>query len=86
MQPESAILTPEVAPVRPPKLRRDWIGKKARLRRDVGNRGGVNAQAGSIVTVVRIYRGAEIEMPRCECCKVKYTVSRVDWWDLEYIG
>lgn len=74
----------DVSP-RPPKLRRDWVGKRVRITNEIRN-GIMTIPVGAICTVRNIYRGADLVGPACKCCGVAIHISKVPWTDLEYLG
>lgn len=68
--------------VKPPRLKRDWVGKRVRTVRTMRN--GVSAlPAGAMATVESYSRGAILKLDRCECCGVAPYISRVpgDWFE-----
>jgi len=72
-------------PIRPPKRRMDWIGKRVRTLRDLRN-GVMSIRKGTVCTVRHAHRGAELESRPCPCCGVTIHITRVAWDDLEFLG
>lgn len=53
-----------------PKLKRDWIGRYVRLRRQMENGWGGVFEAGEVVRVSGYYRGLELEaIHECPHCR-----------------
>lgn len=71
--------------VRPPKLRRDWVGQKVRLKRALSTSVMV-VPVGTVCTVRYAHNGADLTTEPCGCCGVKIHVSKVGWSDLEFLG
>lgn len=72
-------------PIKPPKLRRDWIGKKVRLRKELRTSLLV-IQADTVCTVKYAHRGAELITDPCACCGVRVHIRKAGWDDLEFLG
>lgn len=54
-----------------PKLKRDWIGRKVRLIRDVETKGGKIYPAGLIMHVYKNFNGLHVRVLRkCEHCGI----------------
>ena len=70
------------------KLKRDWIGRKVRLKRQIETRGGIIFKVGEVLEVDSYYRGLELKAIHvCEHCNRGYraTVSRIPIHDVDLV-
>lgn len=52
-----------------PKLKRDWVGRKVRLLRDIRTLGGKIMSAGTVMKVTRSYGGLHLKADKvCPHC------------------
>lgn len=71
-----------------PKLKRDWTGRKVRLRRDMETIAGAIFKAGEIMEVVKYHRGLILRaISSCSECKRNYRVQikRIGLHDVELV-
>lgn len=59
-----------------PKLKRDWIGRKVRARRDLKNH-VVNVPEGAVLEVTDNHGGLSLTTEQCECCGVRVFIRKV---------
>ena len=69
-----------------PQLQRDWIRRRIRVRRAMGN-SQVEVKKGhaGIITAVRHKRNIHIDLDACGDCGARPSFSKVWWRDLEMI-
>lgn len=59
-----------------PRLKRDWVGRRVRVKRELRN-GNMVVSPGAIATVTQFYRGLRLESEPCEHCGVGVSITQV---------
>jgi hypothetical protein len=67
-----------------PRLKRDWIGRKVRTRREIRNGLG-SVPAGTVMNVTDNRAGLALETKKCDCCGVRFYVRRVAEADVDLL-
>lgn len=67
-----------------PKRKRDWHGLKVRSRQEFRNGLG-SVPAGTVFTVERNFSGMHLISDPCQCCGVRFRISKVPEADVEII-
>lgn len=68
-----------------PKLKRDFVGRTVRTKRDMRN-GMATIPKGTIATIKGRSRvGAELTSAKCECCGLHANISRIGDHDFEFV-
>jgi len=71
--------------LKPPKLKRDWVGKLVRTKREMRN-GVAAVKAGTLCEVTSGHNGASIQTIECPCCGISIYLTQVDWNSLDFLG
>ncbi len=73
--------------VKPPRLKRDWIGRYVKLNCSHETNGGVLFPPGTVMKVINYYRGLKLMLiKKCRRCKIGIRhISRVDEHDVELL-
>jgi hypothetical protein len=80
--------TEPVAMNEKPKLKRDWKGRKVRLREEIQTKGGTIFPAGMVLNVVQNRSGLTLEtVMRCPTCEVSQRnwIKGVGEWKVELL-
>ncbi len=67
-----------------PRLKRDWIGRKVRVRRTMVN-GLMEIPAGAIATVRKNLGGLDLTSEPCPHCGIKINIRKVKEFDVELL-
>ena len=70
--------------IKPPKLKRDMVGKRVRTKRDLSNK-YATVQAGTLALITGFYRGLELRVNHCSGCGIVLNITRVPYNQVEFI-
>lgn len=70
--------------VETPRLKRDWVGRKVRTRRELRNGMGI-IPAGTVVTVTSNHSGLSLSTDSCGSCGVRVLISKVPERDVDLL-
>lgn len=69
---------------KPPKLKRDWVGRRVRTKRDLRN-GNLFIPKSTVCTVTYNHSGLSLETAGCSECGVRVYITKVPECDVELL-
>lgn len=82
--PEAPIVKERPAPIKKPKLMKDWVGLRVKSIKTIAN-GSYQMPAGTIFSVENTYRGLTLRREPCSHCRVELYVTKVSVNDVEIV-